>query len=51
MFCLGLGSCTLDAIQEYKSKAFEAEYQAIAIEEVVDGETITKYVPITESTV
>lgn len=50
-FALVWGAVLWMLSQEYKSKAFEAEYQAIAIEEVVDGETITKYVPITESTV
>lgn len=50
-FALVWGAVLWVLSQEYKSKAFEAEYQAIAIEEVVDGETITKYVPITESTV
>lgn len=50
-FALVWGAVLWMLSQEYKSKAFEAEYQAIAIEEVIDGETITKYVPITESTV
>src|SRR5690606_10890935 len=36
--------------QEYKSKAFEAEYQAIAVEEVINGETVTNYIPVTVST-
>src|SRR5690554_3894393 len=37
--------------QEYKSKAYEAEYQAIAVERIIDGESQTEYVPITASTV
>src|SRR5690625_5169463 len=49
-FALVWGAVLWMLSQEYKSKAFEAEYQAIAIEEVIDGETVTKYVPITEST-
>lgn len=49
-FALVWGAVLWMLSQEYKSKAFEAEYQAIAIEKVVDGETITEYTPITVST-
>lgn len=37
--------------QEYKSKAYEAEYQAIVVEQMVDGEMQTTYTPVTASTV
>src|SRR5690554_4580124 len=37
--------------QEYKSKAYEAEYQAIAVERIIDGDSQTEYVTITASTV
>lgn len=50
-FSLVWGAVIWMLSQEYKSKAYEAEYQAIAVENVVDGETITEYIPITVSTV
>ena len=37
--------------QEYKSKAYEAEYQAIVVEQMVDREMQTTYTPVTASTV
>src|SRR5690554_1246688 len=37
--------------QEYKSKAYEAEYQAIVAEKMVDGEMQAIYTPVTASTV
>lgn len=37
--------------QEYKSKAYEAEYQAIVVEKMVDGEMQAIYTPVTASTV
>ena len=49
-FSLVWGAVIWMLSQEYKSKAYEAEYQAIAVENVVDGETITQYIPITVST-
>jgi len=50
-FALVWGAVLWMLSQEYKSKAYEAEYQAIAIERVIDGETQTQYVPVTASTV
>lgn len=50
-FALVWGAVLWMLSQEYKSKAYEAEYQAIAVERVIDGETQTQYVPVTASTV
>lgn len=50
-FALVWGAVLWMLSQEYKSKAFEAEYQAIAVEEIIEGETVTKYIPITASTI
>lgn len=50
-FALVWGAVLWMLSQEYKSKAYEAEFQAIAVEQVVDGKTETEYIPVTASTV
>jgi len=50
-FALVWGAVLWMLSQEYKSKAYEVEYQAIAIEQMVNGEMQTTYTPVTASTV
>jgi len=50
-FTLVWGAVLWMLSQEYSSKAYEAEYQAIAVEKVVNGQTEITYTPVTASTV
>lgn len=50
-FTLVWGAVLWMLSQEYKSKAYEATYQAIAVEQMVDGKTETVYMPVTASTI